>query len=330
MAPSKQPQTQMALHKTVVKKEAIAVESAAGDRPPVPPGISELFMVRGDSREERKPTVYRPALFGFARMHFVDAKAGVDCWTNVGALAPIEGDVGDNPWDEAEMLAACEFQTSYNPLENVVYAPLPAALLQAKNYAEWGKALSGHLYRNYAMAQWTSPALKEFSKPDESEASFRVRIAQRAREVRDEAVDKLRSKYGSKSAGLDDKILRARERVAREKSEFQSQSVDTAVSFGASILRALLGRKWASVTNVRGATSTARSASRAAKQHGDIERAQKELDALLESRAKLEDEFEEERARLEAEYNGSKIEAYTVRPRKGDLSVDKVVLAWLA
>ena len=62
---------------------------------------------------------------------------------------------------------------------------------------------------------------------------------------------------------------------------------------------------------------------------GDIARAQKELDRLLDERAALEDEFEEKVARVKADYAEPRIDPYPVRPRKNDVTVEKVALAWM-
>jgi hypothetical protein len=294
----------------------------------VPRDIGEVFVVRQDESDPKEAAVYRPALLGIARMHFVDSKARVDCWNEVAALARVGNDEGDEPW-EAAATSPGELQTADKPQADVGFAPLPPELAQEKNYAAWAKSLNGHLYRNHTLGLWRAPALKEYSEPSESEADFRVRIVQQARERRDEAVEKLRGKYGSKGAALDERIQHARERVAREKSDLQTQTVETAVSWGTSILRAFLGRKLASVTNVRRAETAARRTSRAARQRGDVQAAEKQLEVQLEKRARLEDEFEEQLAQLKADHPDPVIEAYPVRPRKRDITVEKVLLAWV-
>jgi hypothetical protein len=311
-----------------VTKPKDAAAASPAPRSLVSRDVEQVFLTRATGPQEPQTAVYQPALLGLANIRFVDTKAGVDAAIDVTALSAI-GAVGDNPWAGATIAGGRELNISEQATPGVEMAPLPAELGQKENYARWQKALAAHLYRQHTLTLWRVAALKEFSKAGETEGEFRVRIAQRLREIRDAAVAKLRDTYGSKGAGLDEQIQKARERVAREKSQFQTQAVDTAVSLGSSILRALFGRKLASVTNVRGATSTARRASRTARQRGDVQEADKHLAELLEKRAKLEDEFDKERARVQADYENVQVEPYPIRPRKSDVAVQKVVLAWV-
>ena len=69
---------------------------------------------------------------------------------------------------------------------------------------------------------------------------------------------------------LEDRIRRAEERVAREQSQFQQQSVQTAISMGATVLGALFGRKLASAGTIGRATTAARGAGRAMREHEDV------------------------------------------------------------
>ncbi len=330
-------QTLMADFKSQVKPAAAAVEgdtaqaaasAATGDdvggaRPMIDPKIAEVFLdLDGHS-------TYRPALYGTARVHFVDAKSGIDHTEDVVTLKRIQGPLPDHVWDASQLSPAPGPATGNHPTEGVSFGPLPLELASAKNYATWAKDLATHLFRQHALTLWRAPSLKEFSKPGESEADFRVRVTQHGRELRDAAVDKLREKHAAKSAMLDDKVQRARERVAREKSEFQAQGVETAVSIGASILRAVFGRKWATAGNAQAAGTAARRASRTAKQHGDIAQAEKALQRALDERAKFEEQYMDEVAKIDAELRNPAIESYTLGPRKRDIEVAKVCLAWV-
>jgi hypothetical protein len=312
---------------------ASAARTSAGERPDLsqaaPAATAEVYVSTPKALSDAAGPRYRPGLFATARLRFIDAKAQLDCWRGVGVLSLSAGASGVDPWADAELRLLDDWSTSAEGDPAVPRDPPPAALQNARNLAHWSKQLVAHLYRTYNLTLYKAPDYKTLSRPDESQADFRIRIQQQAREARDEAVEKLRQKYAAKTASLDDKIQRARERVAREKSQFHTSTLDTAVSVGSSILRAFLGRRKVSVTNVRGATSAARSASRTARQHGDIERAQKQLDKLLEERARLEDAFEAEVSAFDAEVANVRIEPYYVRPRKSDIAVEKLVPAWI-
>jgi hypothetical protein len=336
MAPRKQPQVQEVPLETAPAPLPVGkIETATTTVPPVvPAGIEQMFFAPAPTpapdAAPTPPGIYRPSLFGVAQVHFVDAKAGVDVRQGLGLLAAVGDTQPDDPWQTAEILPACDVQSSDKPLEGLAFAALPPALAQVKNYAAWQKSLADHLYRNHTLTRWYAPAFKEYSTQGESEGDFRVRIEHKAREERDAEVEKLRQKFAAQSGPLDNKIQRAREQLAREKSESYTETAETALSFGESLLRIFLGRKRLSATNVGRATSTARRASRAVKQRGDVARAQQELDDLLAKRAEQEQRYEEQLARLKADYDAPKIESYVVRLLKRDIAVQKIALAWVA
>ena len=101
--------------------------------------------------------------------------------------------------------------------------------------------------------------MKDFSDPGESERDFRIRLGDKAHELRDEALEKLRKKYASKFRTLQDRIARAEQKIEVEQQEAEGAKMQTAISWGATILSAVLGRKTISVGTVgRAATAAGR------------------------------------------------------------------------
>jgi hypothetical protein len=96
------------------------------------------------------------------------------------------------------------------------------------------------------------------------------------------------------------------------------------------VLGALLGRKTISQTNVARAASAARAASRAVQQRGEVGPAGESLDALQRRYTKLETEFQGEVDQLEAALRPEAVELkpLALRPKKADITVEQVVLAW--
>src|SRR5262249_6117072 len=129
---------------------------------------------------------------------------------------------------------------------------------------------------------------KAISKPGESETDFRARIGQAGREKRDEAVAKLRDKYAPKIAALQERIRRAEQTVERESEQVTHQGIQTAISIGATLIGAILGRKAVSATTLGRATTAARGAGRILKERQDVGRAQESTEALRAQLAELE------------------------------------------
>ncbi|MBK5095125.1 MAG: ATP-binding protein, partial [Deltaproteobacteria bacterium] len=180
------------------------------------------------------------------------------------------------------------------------------------------------------LALWKSPSLKVVSEPGESERDFRIRLTQAAREERDRQIERLRKKYAPKIATLQDRIRRAEQAVEREKAQASQQKLSTAISFGATLFSALTGRKTVSQSTLGRATTAARGAGRTMKEAQDVARSKENVEALSKRlgdlQALLDQETEEIRAG--ADPLTEEMETCEVRPKKTDISVDLVSLAW--
>ncbi len=262
--------------------------TSADARPLAPREAHECFMPLRSKASAGEQTVYCATLVGEARLHYVDSKAQVDYWQDLALIVRVDDESAQDPWTSATEQVDGYDEFDPRPVADAKFLPVPSAALQAKSYGKWEKLLANHLYSQQRLKLWRAPDVKEFSRPDETEAEFRIRVRQRQRELRDEAVAALRQSFARKHDTLAGKVRRARERVDRETSQFQGEATQTVVSIGTSILRALLGRKVVSQRNVSSATSAARRASRAASQHGDIARAQQALDALEQQQRELD------------------------------------------
>ena len=308
--------------------ERAATES--GPRPVVPPEASEQFLTPSGPIPRQRPLLYEPMLLGTAKIHFVDKKTGVDLWQTVVLQAQADEDMAEPDWEAADRLDE-QPAAAAEPAEGASFAPLPSPLARAKSYAAWQKTLRDHLYRSERLVLWKSAALKLTSEPGESEAEFHIRLRQVARESRDLEVEKLRTRYASKADALQRRKQQAEERVAREQSQFTHRSLETAISFGSSLLGAFLGRKVASRTNVTRAASTMRSLGRAARERSDIGRAEDSVEAIQVQIDELDAEFQAEVGRMDQRIAGleQEIEEVLVPPRKSDIGEVRVVLAWV-
>jgi hypothetical protein len=155
-----------------------------------------------------------------------------------------------------------------------------------------------------------------------------VRLRDLLRERRDGEIEKLRARYTPKIAALQEQARRADQRVAREQDQFNQQTVQTAISVGATVLGALFGRKMTSVGNLGRATTAVRGAGRSMREHEDIGQAQESADAVRGRIADLEAELKAEIEGLQSEADPA-TEEITVRPRKADIVVERLALAWI-
>jgi hypothetical protein len=175
---------------------------------------------------------------------------------------------------------------------------------------------------------YSAPIYKLTSRPGESEADFSARVQQAARERRDAAVEKLRGKYATRAARATDKIRRAQESVAREQQQVSQQKTQTAVSLGATLLGALMGRKTVSMSTLGRATTTARGVGRSMKESADVAHAQERQRAAEEELQALEGELQREVQALVDGAPDAAIETAEVKPKRAGVDVRLVALAW--
>jgi hypothetical protein len=296
-------------------------------RPVLPPEITQYYIpVRstGDA-----PLIYSPMLLGAVEIHYSSSKT-VDVTQQLTLLAAI----GDGPvsldWGQATTLDLPVGDLESEPQPNAQFVEVPGVATKVKSYASWQKDLANWVYRNQRLELFESPTLNVVSNPGESERDFRVRLQQIAREERDEAVEKLRRKYAPKFAQLEERKRRAEQAVAREAEQAQGQKVQTAISFGATLLSSFLGRKRTSLTTLGRATTAARGVSRSMKESQDVGRAQDNVAAVTQTIADLEAEFQAETAALEQSFDPQTeaLEKVSLKPTKANIAVKLVTLAW--
>lgn len=306
--------------------------SSAGTRPLLPPGVTESFLVSREKRPSGTVLTYRPAIFGAAQIHFVQASLGVDAWQDVALLAAADDSQSEESvWEQATPLAETpEFEAE--PAEGAAFAELPGELSRPKTYTSLSASLKSYLYRTHRLALWRCPLLKETSRPGESEGDFRIRIRQSVSEQRDLALERLREKFAPKLAALQEQRRKAEQRVEKERAEAKESTFSAAVSVGSSILGALLGRKMLSTTTMSRAATSARAATRVSRQRADIGRAEETVEAIGERLNDLETQVqaEVEKIRQSLDPDTLVLEQVEVKPRKADVNVKQVSLVWMS
>ncbi len=303
---------------------------ASSQRPVLPPEINQFFIPLRSSQPANSVLHYEPMLLGSAKVYFSDAKAKVDAERAVCRLAQITDAALAVNWQEAQALELDEGDLEKEPSAEANYASLPSAAGKAKSYDSWKRAFSDDLYRSQSLELFRSPNLGLLSQPDEPERDFRIRLQQMAREERDRQVEALRKKYAPKVAVLQDKIRRAQQAVERETQQAQQAKMQAAVSFGATLLGAFLGRKAVSAATLGRATTAVRGVGRSMKESQDIARAGETVEAMQQQLADLEAQLQAETSALEVSTDpaAEKLEPITLKPKKTNISIALLTLAW--
>jgi hypothetical protein len=299
-------------------------------RPMLPPDVPQHFIPVRGSQPNGSALIYQPMLLGAAQVRVSDSKAGVDVTQDVTMLAPISDGAVPVDWDRAMEAGLAVADLESAPSDSAQFGAVPSAASKAKSYETWNKDFSRWLFRNQKVDLFKSPSTKEVSNPGESERDFRVRLQQSSREARDKQTDSLRQKYAWKIAALQDRIRRAGQMVERQQAESRSSQMQAAISVGASILGAFLGRKTVSASNIGRATTAIRGAGRAIKESKDVGQAKENVSALQQQLAALESQFKTETDALAAATDplNEKLETVSLKPTKSNIAMKLVALAW--
>jgi hypothetical protein len=303
-----------------VPPRAVETVRAASDRPLLAPEIEQVFLAPSSSS-------YAPFLCGEARVHFTDAKLGLDHWEKLALLAPLASEPLE-VWEGAEALDGAPGEAP--PPEGARFAPLPQRAAQKKSYEAWAKDLASYLARTRTLALYRSSEPRLVSRPGESEGEFRGRLAHGARESRDGAVATLEKRWSTKLASARERLRRAEERVGREQAQLGQQKMQTAISVGATVLGALFGRKTFGSSTVGRATTAARGFGRTTREQEEVDTARRELSERQAEVETIERQLAEETAALRAtvEPQSLPLERLELRPKRAGVEVVRVRLAW--
>lgn len=322
-----------------VKREASGAESSASNasrftlhasRPMLSPDVPQHFVPLRGSRPEGSELVYVPMLLGSSQIRFSDSKSGLDTTQDVTVMAPVADGPVAVDWDQSTAAELVLGDLEREPEEGAQFLALPASVGKAKSFADWNKEFAGWLFRTRKLELFKSPSTKDVSNPGESERDFRVRLQQTGRETRDKGVEALRRKYALKIATLQERIRRAELAKEKQQTESRASQMQAAISIGASILGAFMGRKTISASNIGRATTAIRSAGRVMKESKDVGMAEENVAVLQQQLADLEAQFKSESDALAAATDplNEKLETISIKPTKANIAVKLVTLAW--
>ena len=297
-----------------------------GARPPLPAGVTDLFLPVTVQSSGPARLVYHPAAAALGQAVIFDNRLGLSSSESIGHCLEFgEGTIGFL-WDKASRCPVKPETLASRPDEVASFLPPPSRAVQLLKTAEG--EYGDFIARTLELNLWRSRLFGEVSSPGEAERDFRLRLGQLAREKRDAEVERLRQRYAAKFAALERQRLTAEQRLEREQEQYKGQMAQTTISIGATILGSILGRK---VSQIGRATTSARSASRAYYQKMDIDRARQQLEMARARQAEMDKQVEEEAARItnSLDPNAEVLQPIVLRPKKKDILVQWSGLLWL-
>ncbi len=299
-------------------------------RPMLPPEIPQYFLPLRGSKPAGSALVYAPMLLGSSSVCYADQKNGLDAVHDVTVLVPVMDGPVPIDWERAGRVPVSVADLERAPAEGAQFLPVPAVAAKSKSYTDWNKEFAAWLFRTQKVELFKSPSSRDISKPGESERDFRLRLMQSGREHRDKAAEGLRLKYAPKIAALQERIRRAEHAKARQQTEARNSQLQAAMSVGASILGAFLGRKTISAANIGRATTAIRSAGRVMKESQDVGQAEETVAVLQQQLTDLEAQFKSESSLMAASADplSERLESLSLRPAKANIAVKLFALVW--
>lgn len=305
--------------------KSIGSEPVFGTKPLLPPGITEYFLRKSNSR---KTAHYQPKIVGLAKLHFVDSKNKTDTWKDICMIASIKDDGQKVDWDTSENDMDKKRQLEDSPADDCTFDELPSGLMQKKNYSVFEKDFASSLYQNQILTLYRSLELNVISKEGETEEEFRKRISEAMREKRDAQIAALEVKYSEKIAAMKERLRRSEEKMSLQKKQWWIQMGETAISFLTTIIGALLGKGVTKGTITQTGTSM-RKAGRITKENQEATHAEENYNTIQQQLEDLRNQKQSELDKLSQETaDDVKLERVEIRPRKSDIFVERVALLW--
>ena len=302
---------------------AEAAPGGSSSAPVLPAEITQIFAPLSGSVLQ-----YEPRLLGAAQIHFADSKLGVDAVRDAVYVCPITDAAVPVDWATAEECETALNDFAKTPTAGATFTELMPPAARAKNYAVWQRSFGTWLYQTQSLELRRSPVTGEVSRMGENERDFRLRTEHAGREARDEQVERLRGKYQPKLQTLNDRLQRAHVKLEQEKQQASSQTMQSVISIGSSLLGAFMGRKTISAANINRIGTAARSATRISKERGDVGLAEATVESLQQQIQDLSAELEQEIATIPAPSQEA-LETITVKAKKSNITVQLVALAWV-
>ncbi len=318
--------------KTSPERSVLELNSEGGcmQKPMLPPEISQYFVPIRSKPASGMRLRYEPVLLGTAKILYSDAKLGIEAEESVSYWTPVKSGPVTVDWDAAEETDLSETDVESEPTGAVQFATLPADAGKARNYDAWKKSFADMLFRVRKLELRRNSEFRATSRFGESERDFRLRLMQAVREDRDAQVEKLRGRFASKFATLQERRRRAQQAVAVQEEQARAAKVNTVISFGSAILGALLGRKIGSASSIGKAGTAIKGVGRSIKESSDTTRATENVEAVDNLVAELEAQLQTEISAIVAGPDPltMELEVVSLKPKKANINVRTVVLAW--
>jgi len=302
------------------------------EQPPIlSPKITQYFLPVDRRGASDETLIYHPHVIGAADVGYSNRTYGVEEQKRMVFVTEADDSPIAVDWDEAEALDVDLDNLTDEAESGACYGECAKVLNKEKSYSNWEKTFKRWIKTEKTITVYRSPTYKLVSNPGETEGQFRVRLQEAVREKRDEKIAALRKKYSSKMSTLEDRLMRAEQKIEVQKEQSKQKKLDTAVSFGTALLGSLLGRKRMSTTSASRMGTALKNVGRSRKESEDVERAEESYAAVQLKIEELEKDLQVDLEEMELKFDAQneKLKEIVIKPKATELHVHMVALAWL-
>jgi hypothetical protein len=330
------------LTRDVVQPKIENPKSKIQNRPQLPPEVREVFLTEsmiGNSRDPRtsdrngerdqerySEPKYVPHLLASASVRITDRASGVNDAERYTYLVPL-GQVAQLPdFAQAQLrpeLELSELQPAPQP--GMSFDALPSGL-NGRWMRQAERLLVEHVYRYGVTQIWFNRTLKLYGQPGESQLDFRQRCETAARQKRDQEAQKVRTQYERRMQTLQDRVAREHRELTQDLAELGGRKREELLAGVESVFNFVLGRR----QNYAVAFG--------ARRRREVENAQEDVRESEAAIAKLQqdlqavaDEYKDALSALSDKWMRalSDVTEVPLAPKKSDIFVDVVALAWV-
>ncbi len=317
------------------KTQAMATESV---RPSLGPSITQKYFAvwKSSSEASRELNVtsvinlaYEPNIIAVSKVRFYDQKRGVDEVVSKSLLADSPDEFGRTDWDGALPIGGWENSLLDEPDHpdnvQVRYLPIPESANSQKELSKIEKEFADWLYNSQSHTILEHEKLEISQESTESAEAFKMRVLQLIREERDEDVDQLQDKYEDKFEKLNDRIRKEKQDLDEAQSEVKGRRTEEIVGMAETIFSVFVRRR------SRSASSTLTKRRMRQKANKKVEESREDLEELYQDFDELELDLKEKMEEITLKWDdiSKDITEKEVKPRRADVKVERVMLAWI-
>ena len=305
-------------------KSSLSVKSenikTSNNKPLITAKIEQLYLYETMTDSPR----LEPFLAVFSKVRFVSTKNGIDKEKDICITKQISKDSAQSDWvvesiDRKKLLKDEREKAQFCDIESFINIPT--------EFKKEQSVVNDFICRSAKLTSYSAPSLKLSSNQDESIESFRERMQTKLNEAIDTEKKKIQEAFEAKERVLDQKLSNANMRLEKEKSDVTNKALDTALSFGSSLLGAFLGGGKVTATK---ATSGAKGASNVLKERADVKKVQNEIAFIEEEKRLLQERFAKEANAIGEKYRMENIELKeeNITLRKTDIYNTDMIFLW--